>query len=85
MWSGTPGYDVHQSDYRTHESPNVFRLSWGMKLIFICIDIQRSKHLIQSYILGLLRHAQALSKVHTRYFQNEEFALYISRINEDIT
>ena len=33
-------------------------------------------------ILGLLRNAQILSKVHTRYFQNKKFALDISRINE---
>ena len=30
----------------------------------------------------MLRNAQILSKVHTRYFQNEKFALDISRINE---
>ena len=36
----------------------------------------------QAYILGLLRHDQILLKVHASYFQNEDFALYISRINE---
>ena len=52
------------------------------KWYFISMDIQRSNHLIQTYIMGLLRPIQVLSKVHTRYFQNEEFALCISRINE---
>ena len=32
--------------------------------------------------MGLLRNAQILSKAHTRYFQNEEFALYVSRVDE---
>ena len=27
-------------------------------------------------------NAQTISKEHTRYFQNEEFALYISKIKE---
>ena len=38
--------------------------------------IQRSSHLIETYILGLLRHARILSKVRKRYFENVEFALY---------
>ena len=46
------------------------------------MDVQRSNHLIQTYVMGLLRPVQVLSKGHTRYFQNEEFALCISRVNE---
>ena len=50
--------------------------------LYAYIYMQRSNHLIQSYILGVLRNSQTLSKIQIRYFQNEEFTLYISRINE---
>ena len=49
---------------------------------FLCRNIQRRNYMAQAYILGLLRHDQILLKVHASYFQNEDFALYISRINE---
>ena len=81
MWSGTSGYALDQSDYRIHESPISTEWLEGWNLFFICIDIQRSNHLIQTYIFVSLEMAR-LSKVHTRYFQNDEFSLYISRINE---
>ena len=49
---------------------------------FLCRNIQRRNYMAQAYISGLLRHDQILLKVHASYFQNEDFALYISRINE---
>ena len=47
----------------------------GMKLIFYMGSYPKKQ------TIGLLWHAQILSKVHPRYFQNDEFALSISRIN----
>ena len=47
----------------------------GMKLIFYTGSYPKKQ------TIGLLWHAQILSKVHPRYFQNDEFALSISRIN----
>ena len=47
----------------------------GMKLIFYMGSYPKKQP------IGLLWHAQILSKVHPRYFQNDEFALSISRIN----
>ena len=49
---------------------------------FLCRNIQRWNYMAQAYISGLLRHDPILLKVHASYFQNEDFALYISRINE---
>ena len=48
-----------------------------MKLIFIC----HIYYIGSIYILGLLRHAQILSKVHPRYFQNDDFAFCMAKIN----
>ena len=64
----------------------------GIKLIFYMhgcpkrqpFDSNILMGLDSSILMGLLRHVHILSKVHTWYFQNEEFVLYISRINEGI-
>ena len=49
------------------------------KIDFLYAWISKEANLIQTYIYCLLHHTQILSKVHRRYFQNEEFALYILR------
>ena len=84
MWSGTVGNAIDQSDYRIDESSMSSEWVEGWNWIFICIVMQRSSRLIETYILGQVKHAQILSKVHTRYFQNEEFALYILKIDEGV-
>ena len=60
---------------------NISRISRGMKLIDSSTDVQRSNHLIQTYMLNLLRNFLLLWKLLTSYFINEEFALYIWRIS----
>ena len=54
-------------------------MSRGMKLIFYMYAYPKKQLSDSNIYIG---NYQIIIKVHTSYFQNEKFALYISKINE---
>ena len=54
-------------------------MSKGMKLIFYMYTYPKKQPSDSNIYIG---NAHIILKVHTSYFQNEKFALYISKINE---